>query len=409
MKALNENLKVYFYLKKNVSRNGLCPVMGRIYIGNDIAQFSCKLDVDPALWDTRAGRMNGKSNQARRVNQQIDKINVAVNAKYREIISLRGKAAASEVKNIYQGIISSQETLLSVFRTHNEQYEKRRGINIAKSTCRNHAGSLTHLERFINSHYHVSDVSFRQLDYSFIENYYFYLRINCKMSSNTIIPKIASLKKMVNIAIREGIVNRDPFAGFSVERPKAIQRFIPANELEMLIKTPFKSSALSLTRDMFVFSCFTGLSYIDLYNLTGNHIVKTVDGSLWIEISRQKTDSSSRIPLLDIPVKLIEKYRGSGSKDKVFPVRSNYQINRELKKIAKLCGIERRLTFHMARHTFATETCLSSGVPLESVSRMMGHKRLNTTQIYAKITYNKVDEDMDILSEKINDKYVFAS
>ena len=264
MTKLKDDFKVSFYLKKNDVRNGLCPVMGRIYIGNDIAQFSCKLDVDPALWDTRAGRMNGKSNLARTVNRRIDKINVAVNSKYREIISLRGKATADEVKNNYQGILSSQDTLLNVFRKHNKEYEKRKGVNIAESTCRNYANSLAHLERFISSHYRVSDISFRQLDYSFIESYDYYLRITCKMALSTILHKISSLQKMVDIAIKEGIINRDPFVGFSVKRPKTIQRFIPANELEKLIKTPIESSALSLTRDMFVFSCFTGLGALFL-------------------------------------------------------------------------------------------------------------------------------------------------
>jgi len=214
---------------------------------------------------------------------------------------------------------------------------------------------------------------------------------------------------MVKIAIRRGIISRNPFAGYSVERPKPVQRYVPAEELKNLIKTPLKNPALDVTRDMFVFSCFTGLSYIDLYNLTGKHIVKADDGALWLNISRHKTATVSKIPLLDIPVKLIEKYRGSGSGDRVFPVKSSTQMNRQLKEIAALCGIERRLTFHMSRHTFATETCLSQGVPIETVSRMLGHKNMNTTQIYAKVTSNKVDEEMKSLSEKIRGKYVLAS
>jgi len=409
MKTPNENLKVSFYLKKSVSRNGLSPVMGRITIGKGMAQFSCKLEADSALWDTRAGRMNGKSHHARLVNSKIDKINVAVNTGYKEILSMRGKATANEVKNVFQGIASTQETLLKVFREHNAEYEKRIGINIAQTTFWNYRKGYIHLERFINHKYHVSDVSFRQLDYSFIENYDYYLRIDCRMMPNTVLHKMVCLKKMVRIAINSGIINHDPFTGYAAERPKTNQRYIPVDELNKLIETPVKNSALDITRDMFLFSCYTGLSYIDLYNLTNKQIVKADDDSLWLNIIRQKTGSVSKIPLLDSALQLIEKYRGTGVEDKVFPMKACHHMNKQLKKIAEQCGIDRRLTFHMARHTFATETCLSQGVPIETVSKMMGHNRLSTTQIYAKVTHDKVNEEMEKLSEILKDEYVLAS
>ena len=235
----------------------------------------------------------------------------------------------------------------------------------------------------------------------------FYLKKN--ILSNTVLQKMTHLRKIVNIAIRKKIINHDPFVGYSPERPKTCQRYIPADELEKLMNTPLKSSALKITRDLFVFSSFTGLSYIDLFNLTNSQIVSGFDGSLWLNISRHKNDSVSKIPLLEVALHLIEKYRYTGSYDKVFPMKSGRVINRQLKKIAKLCGIERRLTFHMSRHTFATETCLSQGVPIETVSRMMGHKKLSTTQIYAKVTQNKINEEMQALSEVLKDQYVLAS
>jgi integrase len=409
MKTSNENLKLSFYLKKKVSRNGLCPVMGRIVIENDMAQFSCKLEADSALWDTRAGRMNGKSHHARMVNREIDKINVAVNAKYKEIVSIRGQATADEVKNSYQGTAQSQETLLKFFREHNEAFEKRVGVNRAKSTFLNYQSSYVTLERFIRHKYHVSDVAFRQLDYSFIENYDFYLRIDCRMTPYTVVVKMTYLRKMVKIAIGRGIIHYDPFAGYSPKRTKGSQKFVPADELKKLMKTSLKNKSLSVTRDMFLFACYTGLSYIDLYNLTNCRIVKGDDGLVWLNTSRHKTDNESRIPLLDSALQLIEKYKGTTSGDKVFPMKGCGLMNLQLKKIATLCGIKRRLTFHMARHTFATETCLSQGVSIESVSRMMGHKNLSTTQIYAKVTHNKVNEDMEALSKVLRGQYTLAS
>ena len=409
MKISNEELTVSFYLKKKISRKGFCPVMGRISIGDDMAQFSCKLEANSALWDTRAGRLTGKSAHARLVNKEIDKINVAVNARYKEIKSIRGQATADEVKNSCQGAALSQETLLKVYREHNESLKKRVGVNRAENTYLNYRFGLVTLERFIKEKCHVSDVSFRQLDYSFIENYDHFLRIDCRMMPRTVVHKTTYLKKMIKIARVRGIINHDPFEGYSAKPPKPIQRYVPIEELEKIINTPLQSMALDVTRDLFVFSCYTGLSYIDLYNLTHQHIVKGDDGLVWLNTSRHKTDNESKIPLLDSALLLINKYRGKCSGDKVFPVKDCGHMDRQLKTIAALCNIERRLTFHMSRHTFATETCLSEGVSIEAVSRMMGHKNLHTTQHYAKVTPNKVKEEMKVLEKNIKNMYVFVS
>ena len=157
MQTSQKNLKFLFYLKKNISRNGLSPVMGRITIGKEMVQFSCKLEADPNLWDTRAGRINGKSKHAGLINREVDKINVAVNAAYKEIITTRGQATANDVKNAFQGIASSQETLLKIFHEHNAEYEKRTGVNVYKSAFINYKTSYFHLEQFIQHKYHVSD------------------------------------------------------------------------------------------------------------------------------------------------------------------------------------------------------------------------------------------------------------
>ena len=409
METSKSNLKVYFYLKKKNVRDGLCPVMGRISIGKDMVQFSCKLEANPDLWDTRAGRLTGKSDHARLVNREIDKINVAVNASFKEIEAVRGQATANEVKNACQGIALAQETVLKIFREHNETFEKRVGVNRSNRTFWNYKSSYVCFERFIREKYHVSDLSFRQMDYAFIENYDYFMKIDCRWMPNTILQKMTHLRKMVRTAIRRKIISHDPFLGFSAERPKTCQRYVPEDEFEKLMKTPLESSALEVTRDMFVFSCFTGLAYVDLYNLTNQQIIKMDDRSLWININRQKTGSGSNIPLLNISLKIIRKYKGTGCGDKVFPMKTCSVMNGQLKTIAKLCGIERRLTFHMSRHTFATETCLSQGVPLETVCNLMGHKDLITTRIYAKVTHNKMNEDMQALSKTINGEYVLAS
>jgi site-specific recombinase XerD len=229
------------------------------------------------------------------------------------------------------------------------------------------------------------------------------------MTPYTVSLKMTYLRKMIKIATGRGIINHDPFAGYSAKRPKGSQKFVPEDELKKLINTSLKSMALNVTRDMFVFACYTGLSYIDLYNLTCQQIVKGDYGLLWLNTSRRKTDNESKVPLLDVALQLIDKYRGACSGDRVFPMKDCGHMNRQLKKIATHCGIKRRLTFHMSRHTFATETCMSQGVSIESVSKMMGHKNLSTTQIYAKVTHNKINEDMQALSKVLRGQYVLAS
>jgi len=409
MNESSANLKVSFYLKKNISRHGLCPVMGRITIGNDMVQFSCKVEANPDLWDVRAGRITGKSHHARKVNREIDQINVNINARYKEILSLRGKASANEVKNAFQGAAMSQETLLKVFREHNEAFEKRVGVNRAKNTHLNYQFTCASLERFIREKYRVSDIPFKQLDISFIENYDYFLKIDCGLTPGTVVIRMTHLRKMIKIANRKRIINHNPFAEFCIDRPKSTQKYLSEEELKKLKKTHLKSSALNFTRDMFLFSCFTGLSYIDLYNLTYQQIAKDDEGYYWVNISRQKTDTESKILLLDDALQLIEKYRGSGSGGKVFPMKCCSLMNSQLKTIAALCKIERRLTFHMARHTFATVTCLSQGISIESVSRMLGHNDLRTTEMYAKTSPNKMSEDMQALSETLQGMYYLVA
>jgi site-specific recombinase XerD len=374
-----------------------------------MVQFSCKLDASSKLWDARAGRMNGKSDHARTVNREIDKMNVAIHASYSELVALKETVTPVEVKEAFQGIASSQTGLLELFRAHNSEYGKRVGINLAIGTMRNYNNSYRQLEHFISQKYHVLDIPVRQLDIAFIGNYDFYLRIDCRQMPNTVLQSMIHLRKMIRLAIKRGIINRDPFSGYSPERPKAKQRYLPREEFSKMKKAKFKNPSHDFIRDMFVFSCYTGLSFSDLYQLTYEQLVTTDDGATWLMVNRQKTKTPSNVPLMDVPTKIIEKYKGLASNNRVFPMLSNSTTNQYLKIIARQCGINRHLNFHMSRHTFATETTLSQGVPIETVSRMMGHKSLSTTQIYAKVTQNKVDKDTKPLEKRINGKYSLIS
>jgi len=240
---------------------------------------------------------------------------------------------------------------------------------------------------------------------SFIEKFDSYLRVELGFTAHTISAYTIILRKMVRLAISQGILRKNPFASFIPEQPPRKRRHMTQEELDKFMCTPIASKALCHTRDMFVFSTFTGLAYADLCNLSLQHIYKERNGSMWIRINRQKSGVECNIQLLDIPMQIIEKYKSERKEDKIFNTRCLTRVEVNLKKIAKLCGIEKQITYHMSRYNFATLITLSQGVPLETVSRMMGHKCFRTTQIYASLTRQKINEDMKRLSERIGGQY----
>ena len=403
---MKTGLKVHFYLRKTgEKKNGECPVIGKITIGKDVAQFSAKVTAKASLWDIVSGRLTGKSKHATGVNAILDKINVAINTSYRKLQETKSTVTANEVKNAFQGIASQQETLIKYFERHNQEFAKRVGINREPSTCEQYGNSLKHLKRFMSLKYKLSDIPFTQLDFSFIEKFDFYLRVELKRKPNTILGIVRHLRKMIKLAIGEGIITRDPFEGYSPERPKAEQKYLTRDELEKIMITPLDHPCRYLTRDMFLFSVFTGLAYRDICNLTARNIVRASDGTLWIETTRQKTGTPCEIPLMELPLQILDKYKGLAPDGKLLPMQSCGRLNKNLKVIAKLCGLKRKLIFHAGRHTYASEICLSQGVPIETVSRMLGHRDLRSTQIYAKISNNKISEDTDKLEERIKDKF----
>lgn len=406
---MKEELKVLFYLKKNQTKaNGLCPVMGRISIGRTMAQFSAKLEADVSRWNAKAGRMDGKSHHALDVNRKIDKINLSINRHYKELVQNKGRVTAEEVKNAFQGIASVQETLLKMFAKHNETYLKRVGIDREETTYKKYCNAYRHLSEFLLKKYRVQDMSFKQLNFAFIEAYDFHLRIELKMKPNTVLRNIVPLRKIVRIAVNKGYIPADPFAEYKPVRGKSVHRYLTNEELKKIMSTDFHSYFRNLTRDMFIFSAFTGMAYADMKKLTVKELVTTDDGNRWIVSARKKTGTVSRIRLLDVAVRIIEKYEKERTGDKVFPMPKYTTADVNLKRIAKICGIERSVSFHQARHSFASSVCLSQGVPIETVSRMLGHKDIHTTQIYAIVSTQKIASDMKSLSQRIAGKFSLA-
>ena len=403
---MDNNLKVSFYLKKNeVNADGIAPVMGRIRIGITEETFSAKTKIRLSLWDTNSGRASGKSKEATQLNRKLDTMNGVINARYRELFKTTENVTAKKLKVAFQGIASHHATLIDYFENYLNEYEKRVGKDREKNSYMNLKYALIYLREFIKAKYKMKDISFSSLNESFIEDYDYYLRITLGFAPRTISKTISTMRRMIKFAINESIIFCDPFYKYKANYPRTKQKYLTEAELEKIINTTFDRMCINFTKDMFLFSCFTGFAYRDLYNLTEKNIEKASDGVLWIKTTRQKTGVASNVPLLDIPIQLIEKYNGMAENRKLFPMTSNNNLNLNLKKIASQCGIKRNLSFHVGRHTYASTVTLSQGVPIETVSSMLGHKDLNTTNHYAKITYEKVLKDVEAIESQIENRY----
>lgn len=406
---MNSDLKVHFYLRHNeVKSDGEIPIMGRITIGKSMAQFRAKCSVQESLWDVSSGRAAGKSKAATEVNRTLDKINLSIHSYHQELLAKKENITALEVKNAFQGIASEQETLIGFCDKYESMLEKRIGVNMTLESYKRYGISFNHLRRFLRTKYNLSDISFQALDYSFIESYDFYLRVQRKFKANTIIGIVGHLKIIVKRAINEGIIFRDPFVGFSMDPDPIKPKSITKEELDKIMTTPLDSPNRYLVRDMFLFSVFTGISFSDIRNLTYKNLVQAEDGVWWIHTKRRKTGTEFHVPLLELPLQIIEKYRGLNKNGKMFVMLSCSKTNGNLKKITKLCGIERNITFHQARHTYASLITLSQGVPMETVSRMLGHRDLRATRIYAVVSNEKINNDMQKLEKRIDGKYYLA-
>lgn len=403
---MNQNdVKISFYLKKGeANEQGECPVIARLSVGKcSSAAFSAKLSVPAALW--ASGRAAGKSAAAKEINRQLDGIRASALSIWREQSAIRDHVTAEQVRCVLLGMAFGQETLLSYFRAHNENFDKHVGVNRAGETAYSYWYALKRVAVFLQTQYKLSDIPFTALDRSFIDKYDLHLRTDCRLSPGSIVLLTTRLNTIVGNAVAEGIITADPFAGYEPERPKREQKYLTAKELNLLMTTPLDTPKRYLVRDLFLFSCYTGIPYGDMCLLTQDDLETAEDGAVWIKASRRKTKIDYDVPLLDLPLHILDKYRNTAPDGRLLPMYSNRELNRQIKRIARMCGIERRLVFHAGRHTYATEITLSHGVPLETVSRMLGHSRVTTTQIYAKVTDDKIDTDTGTLDKKIAQRF----
>lgn len=282
--------------------------------------------------------------------------------------------------------------------------ELREGNGFSKGTLKNWHVTLRHLKQFLLEYYQVSDISFRQLDYPFISNLDWFARTKWNCQTNAVLKHMQRLQKIIRMAINRGWIQKNPFENFQCKPQKTHRTFLTQDELNKIETKSFSLQRLENVKDIFIFSCYTGLAYVDIQQLSINNLQIGVDGKQWVYTFRQKTSNKSNIPLLPQALMIIEKYKDYKepcSQGSLLPTINNSKTNAYLKEIADVCGIQKNLTFHMARHTFATTITLSNGVPMETVSNMLGHTKITTTQIYAKVLENKVSDDMMALEARL--------
>ena len=406
---MRSTFRVLFYVKKGSARpNGDLPLMCRLTVDGEVKQFSCKMDVPPRLWDVKNGRATGKSVEAMQINLAVDKIRVEVNRRYQELMQSDGYVTAAKLRDAYLGIGVKQETLLKLFEQHNVEYRKKVGFNREVATWKKYCCVCKRVREFLAHTYHREDIPLKELNLTFINDFEYFLRTEKKCRTNTVWGYMIVLKHIVAIARNDGRLPFNPFSGY-INSPESVDRgYLSQEEIKAVMNYKTANKAHARIRDLFVFSIFTGLAYADVKGLTTDNLQTMFDGNLWIITRRKKTNTESRIRLLDIPKRIIEKYADQRLDNHVFYMPCNCHCNDILREIGKQCGIKNKLTFHLARHTFATTITLSQGMPIETVSRLLGHTNIKTTQIYAKITNEKISRDMSALTERLGDKYRLA-
>ena len=414
---MRSTFKVLFYLKKDKHKpQPVVPVMGRITVNGSISQFSAKLSVPPHLWEVKGGRAKGKSLEADRINRHLDNIRIQIGKHYQFICDHDGYVSADKVKNAYLGFGKKYKLLLELCDEFCKEYKTRVDVDRTIHSLLRYQTLRRDLSLFVCQNYKVRDIPLAELDQSFAEKFAAYLKHLKGLADTTVSIEIKSLKHIIKKAFNDGQTDKNPFAYYYYVAEQPEIEYLTEEDINRLINGKVRQQRQDRTRDMFLFCCFTGLSYADLAKLTYDELTQTPDGEWWITSIRQKTKVAFTVKLLPVAKAILEKYRiptnrfnrlSPGNSDKVFPVASLKSSDASLKHIARQCGIAKNLKFHIARHTFATTVTLMNGIPLETVSKMLGHKYTTTTQIYAKVTNPMIDKAITQIEGKIGERFQF--
>jgi site-specific recombinase XerD len=391
---MRSTFKVLFYLKRDKQKaTGMIPLFCRITVDGKEARFGMKCDVNPKYWDVEAGKASGRTADAVKINALAENTKAAIYKVYRELQERDNYVTAEKVKNVFLGIEAKQQTVMELFDYHNRDRESQIGVNLSKSTFSKYCSVRQLVAGFILYRYNLHDMPVKEVNYQFLVDFEVYLLGIHEYSKNTVVTAMKKFRHVIELALNKEWIYRNPFKEFKLQWQKTDRGYLTQSELETMIDFQLEDKRQEQARDIFIFCAFTGLAYTDVKHLTNGHIRPSFDGRLWIRGKREKTGTEYNIPLLNIPKMILEKYRGKAKGDLAIPVFNITEYNMLLKKVAQSCGIEKNVSSHLARHTFATQT-LTRGVSIESVSKMLGHTNISTTQIYARVTDKKVSREM---------------
>ncbi len=401
-----EKFKVLLYLKRGgLDKSGKAPIMGRITVNRTMAQFSSKLSCTPELWNPRESRLNGKSKEAVEINAKIDKLLLAINSAFDSLLERKIDFDATAVKEAFQGSVESQMTLLKRLDIHIDDMQSRIGIDVAKSSMSTYIYTRRYLGEFIKKRFKVEDLAFGQLNEHMAYEFQEYVLKDKGLAVDTARHYLAILKKICRLAFKEGHAEKRYFVNFKLPKenrkaPRALSRedFEKIRDLEI----PASRVTHNIARDLFLFACYTGVPYADAVSITDDNIYTDDNGALWLKYLRKKNEHLGRVKLLPEAIALIEKYHSVERKE-LFPMIHHPNLRRHMKGLRDLAGIKTDLVYHMGRHTFGSLITLEAGVPIETISKMLGHTNLTTTQLYAKVTPKKLFDDMDIFIKATSD------
>lgn len=408
MKTTNTNtFGVIFYLKKYKINNGIAPIYARITVDGKRVDVSVKRSIEEKNWNGDKGMAKGNREEIRSLNTYLEQVRANIVACYQELVLQKKLITAELVKNNFLGNDNKEYTLSKVIEYHNTNMEH----TLTWGTMKNYYTTQKYIQMFLKSRFNTSDIYLSELNYKFILDFEYFLRDHKPvdhhkpLANNGIMKHIERFRKMINMAIRMEWLEKDPFAAYQKKFEKVERGFLTKEELKSIETRHLPIERLESIRSLFVFSCYTGLSYIDVMQLKSENVIIGMDGEQWLFTNREKTNNPVKVPLLPEALEIIRRYKHHPralAMGTLFPIISNQKLNSYLKEIADLCGIKKNLTFHLARHTFATTITLTNGVPIESVSKMLGHSSIKTTQIYAKVVEKKLSEDMQNLKARLN-------
>lgn len=392
------NFSVYFICRasKVCKRTGLSPIEVIINVDNKRTMMTLARKINPNFWDKESESVIGKSKEVIEINNYLNITKIKIYEAQAKLMVKNIVLTPQSVKDMFSGKMKDEHhSLVPLYQEHNNQYKDMVGKSITYAAYQKHMTTLKHLKSFLKQKYNRDDIQLSEINKSFIDAFFNYIRTILNIQNNTAVNYMKNLKKICLIAWNDGIIDRNPFANVRLHLEKIEVEYLTVKEIKTIYKKDFKNNRLNQVKDMYVFACFTGLAYIDIKEFDAKeHLHQDNDGNFWIMKKRQKTNILSSIPLLPIPLEILYRY------DFNLPVLSNQKTNSYLKEVADLCRINKKLHFHQGRHNFAMLT-LNNGIPLTSVSKMLGHTNTKMTQRYAKVMQSTLLENMNSLKGKL--------